>query len=79
MKVFILSIILTLSACAHKNDFIKVDYKPITPSLPKKPSLPIKSLNNLSKPDQVIKAYVATVFIQKSYIDEVNNMISSIY
>ena len=68
-----------MASCSAKKEFIRVDYKPTIPMLPQKPLLPIKKLDALSSPDQVIKAYVASLVIQKSYIDEVHNMINSLY
>jgi hypothetical protein len=65
-------------SCASKKEFVRIDYNPSIPALPKKPSLPIRHLNNKSTPDQVMKAYVASLFLQKSYIDEVSIMMDSI-
>ena len=79
MKTIIVIILCVLiSSCSTKKEIISVDYKPTIPALPQKPTLPIKKLNNLSTPDQIIKAYVVSVILQKSYIDEVNNMINSL-
>lgn len=71
-------VFVALSACSSHRDFIQLDYDPTIPIMPSKPSLPIKMLTGNSGPDEVMKAYVATVVIQKSYIDEVNNMIDSL-
>lgn len=71
-------VLLLLPACSSHRDVIQLDYDPTVPIMPNKPTLPIKSLNENSGPDEVMKAYVATVVIQKSYIDEVNYMIDSL-
>ena len=79
MKIIAIILFILLSSCATKKEFIRVDYKPTIPTLPQKPSLPILALTSKSEPDHVMKAYVASLVLQKSYIDEVNNMINSLY
>jgi len=78
MKIITIILFILLASCATKKEFIHVDYKPTIPTLPQKPSLPVRALNSKSAPDEVMKAYVASLVLQKSYIDEVNNMINSL-
>ena len=74
----IIFVSLSLCSCSTPKKIIEVDYKPSDIPVPTKPSLPIRSLSLKSNPDEVMKAYVASVYLQKSYIDEVIKMIDSI-
>ena len=78
MKVIFFFSFLFLAACSASKP-ISVNYKPIIPSLPPPPDLPIKNLHINSSYSDVVKSYVSAVKIQKSYIDEVNLMIDSLH
>ena len=79
MRILITSLIvlcLLTSGCTARRKSFDIQYKQNDIILPESPELPVKMLTNESRYDTVMKAYVASVVLQKSYIEEVHRMVS---
>lgn len=65
------TVFLLCSCSSNGQKFINVPVpvKCSITDLPNKPVLPIKSLTDISKPDEVIKAYVASVYLLNEQVD----------
>lgn len=77
MRALVLLTALVLVGCASTQPLmVKVPVPIPCPArhLPVKPVLPIYSLNENSAPSDVMKAYVASVYLQNRWIDEVRMM-----
>lgn len=70
-RIKYLMLLSLLSGCASQPVKVNIPV-PIAcpkPHYPPRPHLPIYDLTDASKPDEVMKAYVGSVYLQGKYID----------
>lgn len=72
-KLLFLSLIF-IAGCSSQP--LKLAYDCPRISLPPIPALPVKNLNDNSQPDEVVKAYVASIRLMKDWSVAVNKAVS---
>jgi hypothetical protein len=77
--LLIVSLCLMLSACntLPKQVDIPIPIKAPHIDVPAKPYLPIADLKKTSRPDQVIKAYAASIILLQDYSTELEEIINA--
>lgn len=74
MKLYLVLIPLILIGCTTTQP-IKVIVPCPKPNIPAEPYYPVQDLKQGNKPATVAKAYVATVQLQRDYIDELKHIL----
>ena len=78
ISLVIATMLMVICGCSSKSVSSGAPYKLSSLPMPKMAVLPIKLLNDSSTHSDIIKAYVASVYIQKKYIESISSIWNSI-
>ncbi len=73
MRIIIIFLSLLLTACTTTKT-IEVPASCPKPNIPAEPHYPVKDLKQGDTPDIVVKSYVATVYLQHEYIEQLKHI-----